>query len=183
MSETAGRLLEIALTSGARAGATRIVAIDGRSGSGKSKLAAEVARRAGAPTIPMEQLYGRWDGLRAGIERLVSEILAPLAAGSAPQVPHYDWVAERWLAASRLTPPELLVLEGVGAGALAAAPHLSALASIELPEGIRRSRAMARDGSIYQGHWEDWSAQEEQYISCDRTPQRADLVVRGEREP
>ncbi len=82
-------------------------------------------------------------------------------------------------ATSTLPVPDILILEGVGAGALAAAPYLSALAWIELSEQARRQRAMARDGSIYEGHWEQWSAQEDDYVASDRTPERADLIVRG----
>jgi hypothetical protein len=179
MTERTTRLLELTLAAPARAGSTRILAIDGRSGAGKSTLAAEAALGAGAPVIAMEQLYGGWGGLRDGIRLLVSDVLMPLAGGGAPEVPRYDWVARRWLATRTLRAPDLLILEGVGAGALAAAPYLSALAWIELPEQDRRERAAARDGSIYEGHWEQWSAQEDEYVASDRTRERADVIVRG----
>ncbi len=179
MSEHTDRLIELTLAAPARAGSTRILAIDGRSGAGKSTLAAQAALRAGAPIIPMEQLYGGWGGLRDGIRLLVSDVLLPLSSGRAPEVPRYDWAAQRWLATSTLAPPDVLILEGIGAGAMAAAPYLSALAWIELPEQARRERAMTRDGSIYDGHWEQWSTQEDDYIASDRTPERADVIVRG----
>jgi uridine kinase len=181
MTDAGDRLAELARSSRPSAGITRVLAIDGRSGAGKSTLAGALALATGAPIIPMEQLYGGWDGLRDGIGRLVSEVLIPLEGGRAPDIPRYDWVAGRWLQASPLAPPELLIVEGVGAGALAAAPHLSALAWIELPETVRRERAMARDGSIHAGHWEMWSRQEEDYIASDRTPERADVIIAGER--
>lgn len=179
MSEQASRLIALALAAPARAGSTRVLAIDGRSGAGKSTLAAAAALETAAPVIAMEQLYGGWDGLREGIRLLVGDILRPLAAGRAPRVPRYDWSAQIWREGVVLAPAELLILEGVGAGALAAAPFLSALAWVELSEQARREGAMARDGSIYKGHWERWSAQEDAYLASDRTPERADVIVPG----
>ena len=70
-----------------RAGRTRVLAIDGRSGAGKTYLAAGLARELGAPVVPLEDLYGGWDGLERGIDLLVTEVLEPLAAGRAARVP------------------------------------------------------------------------------------------------
>ena len=133
-----------------------------------------------APCVSLEQLYGGWDGLQAGIERLIEEVLEPLAAGRPVAVPRYDWLARRWLAPDLLDAPPLLIVEGVGAGALAAAPHVSLLAWLELSETARRERALARDGSLYAGHWEMWRAQEEIYLAATRTAERADVIVSGE---
>ena len=66
-----------------RAGRTRVLAIDGRSGAGKSSLAAAMSGELGAPVVSLEDLYGGWDGLENGIDLLVSEVLEPLAAGRA----------------------------------------------------------------------------------------------------
>jgi hypothetical protein len=174
------RLAALARVSPPSAGATRVLAIDGRSGAGKSTLAEKLAARMDVPSVSLEELYGGWDGLLAGIERLVVDVLDPLAAGHAAAVPRYDWLAERWLTARTLLPPPLLIVEGVGAGALAAAPHVGVLAWLELPEEARRRRAMARDGSIYRGHWDMWRAQEDQYLAADRTPERAGVILVGE---
>ena len=90
-----------------RAGATRVVAIDGRSGAGKTSLAAALASQLGAPVVSLEGLYGGWDGLEHGIVLLVSEVLEPLAAGQAARVPRYDWVAQEWADPVLLEPPGL----------------------------------------------------------------------------
>ena len=79
-----------------RAGATRVVAVDGRSGAGKTSLAAALAGLLDAPVVSLEGLYGGWDGLEHGIDLLVSAVLRPLAAGQATRVPRYDWVAREW---------------------------------------------------------------------------------------
>jgi len=177
---TLDRLAERARAAAPSAGATRVLSIDGRSGAGKSMLAQRLSAEMRVPCVSLEQLYGGWDGLQAGIERLVADVLEPLAAGREAAVPLYDWVAARWLAPQVLQPPPLLIVEGVGAGALAAAPHVGLLAWLELPEEARRERAMERDGSIYGGHWEMWRAQEDEYLRVNSTAERADVVIAGE---
>src|ERR1035437_1239224 len=174
------RLAELARAAAPSAGATRVLAIDGDSGAGKSTLAQALAAEMRVPCVSLEQLYGGWDGLQAGIDRLGGDVLTPLAAGRAAAVPLYDWVAARWLAPHTLQPPPLLIVVGVGAGALAAAPHVGVLAWLELPEEARMKRAMARDGSIYGGHWEMWRAQEEEYLRANRTAERAGVILAGE---
>ncbi len=179
MTDPGVRLAELVRRAPARAGATRVLAIDGRSGTGKSTLAGAAAAVLAAPCVSLEQLYGGWGGLRAGIDLLVSAVLVPLSQGRSPDVPHYDWVAGRWLRPEPLSPPPILLVEGVGAGALAAADYLSVLAWVELPDAERRERALARDGSLYEGHWEMWAEQEEEYLRTDRPAQRADVVLDG----
>src|SRR5215471_8082654 len=98
-----------------RAGRTRVLAIDGRSGAGKTVLAKRLASELNAPVLSLEDLYGGWDGLERGIGLLVSEVLEPLAAGRAALVPRYDWVAGEWAEPVALEPPEVLIVEGVGA--------------------------------------------------------------------
>src|SRR5665213_2649444 len=91
------------------AGATRVLAIDGRSGSGKTTIAHAIARQLDAPLISLEELYGGWDGLEHGIELVATAVLEPLARGEAAAVPRYDWVAREWGEPWRLEPPALLV--------------------------------------------------------------------------
>jgi len=177
--EDAARLAELLLACAPGPAGTRVLAIDGRSGSGKSTLAAAVSERTGAPVVSVEQLYGGWDGLRAGIERLVRDVLAPLAAGERVAVPRYDWTSAEWVEPEQLGAREILIVEGVGAGARDAAPYLSVLAWIEAAETVRLGRASARDREIYEGRWEQWRAQEDDYIRSDRTPERAQIVLRA----
>src|SRR5690349_19354104 len=110
-----------------RAGRTRVIAIDGRSGSGKSTLAALLGAELDAPVVSLEDLYGGWDGLENGVDLLVAEVLAPLAAGRTARVPRYDWATGAWAAPVPLPPPALLIVEGVGAGARRAAAYASVL--------------------------------------------------------
>jgi uridine kinase len=170
-------IAELARRTGRRAGKTRVVAVDGRSGSGKTSLAAALRAELGAPVVTLEELYGGWDGLERGVDLLVSEVLAPLSAGRAARVPRYDWAAAEWGAPWVLEPPEVLIVEGVGAGARRAAAHESVLAWLEAPAYVRKKRALDRDGETFAPHWEMWAAQEESMLARERTMERADIVI------
>jgi uridine kinase len=167
----------------ARAGATRVLAIDGRSGAGKTSLAAALAGQLGAPVLSLEGLYGGWDGLERGIDLLVADVLVPLAAGWAADVPRYDWVAQQWAEPVVLDPPEVLIVEGVGAGARRAAAFASLLVWLEVPTPIRKKRALDRDGETFAPYWDQWAAQEEEMLARERTPDRADIVLGHDPDP
>jgi uridine kinase len=174
---------EISLTlrdAPARAGNTRVVAIDGRSGAGKTTLAERLrAELPGTPLVALEDLYGGWDGLDHGISLLVRNVLRPLAAGHAPVVPRYDWVSQSWGEQWVLQPPEFLIVEGVGAGARAAARYESLLVWITGAGVVRRQRALGRDGESFAPQWDQWAAQEELMLTREETPARADIVIDG----
>jgi uridine kinase len=163
----------------ALAGRTRVLAIDGRSGAGKTSLAQELSAGIGVPVVSLEGLYGGWDGLENGIDLLVSEVLEPLAAGRRARVPRYDWVARRWAAPVVLDPPGILIVEGVGAAARRAAVYESLLVWLEAPLSVRKKRALDRDGETFAPYWERWAAQEEAMLARERTPERAHVVIDG----
>lgn len=158
---------------------TCVVAVDGRSGSGKTSLSARLGAELRAPVVALEDLYGGWDGLERGIDLLVSRVLEPVSAGRPARVPRYDWVARDWGEPWVLEPPAVLIVEGVGAGAARAAAYASTLIWIEEPEPVRRDRALRRDGQAYLPYWDMWAAQEDALLARERTPERADLVITG----
>jgi uridine kinase len=162
-----------------RAGLTRVVAVDGRSGAGKTSLAGVLRRELAAPVVTLEDLYGGWDGLERGIDLLVSEVLEPIAAGRAARVPQYDWVAGAWGEPWVLDPPDVLVVEGVGAGARRAARYESGVIWLEAAATVRKKRALERDGETFAPHWDVWAAQEDALLARERTAERADLVIDG----
>jgi uridine kinase len=166
------------LTAAPRAGRARVLAIDGRSGAGKTRLAAELSAELGAPMVSLEDLYGGWDGLERGIDLLVSAVLEPFAAGRAARVPRYDWAAGSWAEPLPLEPPDVLIVEGVGAGARRAAAFESLLVWLEAPTAVRKQRALGRDGETFAPYWDMWAAQEEAMLARERTQERADLVLR-----
>ena len=163
----------------ARAGRTRVVAIDGRSGAGKTLLASRLGTRLDAPVVSLEDLYGGWDGLERGIDLLVSEVLVPLADERAAWVPRYDWLTREWSEPVLLEPPELLIVEGAGAGARRAAAFESLVVWLEVAPSVRKKRALDREGDTFAPYWDMWAAQEDAMLARERTPERADVVIDG----
>ena len=160
-----------------RAGATRVVLVDGRSGAGKTALGAALGLALAAPVVSLEELYPGWDGLEAGVELLCAEVLEPLAAGRPVLVPRYVWAAGRFGEPWELRVGPFVVVEGAGCGAARAAARGSLLVWLELDAARRRERAFARDGGMYRPHWERWAAQEAAQLGRERTSERADVVL------
>lgn len=158
-----------------------IIAIDGRSGAGKTTLAIELAARLRnhhkVSLFHLEDIYPGWNGLTAGIERYVSTVLAPLSRGEAATWTSWDW-ANHYDGDTRVTlPAEIVIIEGVGAAAAAARPLLSAVVWADSPDEVRRTRALDRDGGTYEPFWELWAAQEDNWLGSDDVPGQADIRV------
>lgn len=157
-------------------GVTRVIAIDGRSGAGKTALALDLADQLGAPILHLERLYPGWHGL-ARTPAIVRSLLADLSVGELGSARQWDWATDQ--PGSRLTvrPTSELIIEGVGAGAGVLRPFLSHLVWLEAPASERRRRALARDGDTYEPWWDVWAAQEDRYLASDLTPESADLII------
>ncbi|MBP2706999.1 AAA family ATPase [Microbispora sp. RL4-1S] len=165
------------MTRPARAGGTRVVAVEGRSGSGKSTLAAVLAAELAVPVVAMDDLYEGWDGLLAGVRALTEQVLRPLARGRAARWRRYDWERGEYAEWHELPPGGVLVIEGVGSGARPARPYLGGLVWLEATDDVRMRRALARDGDRYAPHWSRWAAQEERYYADHEVRERADLTI------
>ncbi|MDQ0031609.1 aminodeoxychorismate synthase component I [Arthrobacter bambusae] len=158
-----------------------IIAIDGRSGAGKTTLAVELAARLRmhhkVSLFHLEDIYPGWNGLAAGIERYVTTVLAPLRHGDAAEWVRWDW--ERHYDGRRevTLPAEIVIVEGVGAAASAARPMLDAVVWVDAPDDDRRHRAMARDGSSYEPFWDSWAAQEDEWLESDGVLDHTDVRV------
>jgi para-aminobenzoate synthetase len=109
-----------------------VIALDGRSGTGKSTLAAELAGTHDGVVITADDFYvgdDRWRSLEAAERasrvidwrRLRAEVLEPLRAGRPASWQTFDWgrgggLTERRLSAARVRPRESfdVVLDRVG---------------------------------------------------------------------
>jgi len=161
-----------------RCGTTKVVAIDGPSGAGKTDFTAALAERLPhAQVLHMDDLYPGWDGLTQAVADLHDQILAPLARGEQAAYRRWDWENDRYADWHRLAPASLLLLEGVGSGAQPGRRLESALIWLEAGRDERFRRGIERDGDSYLPHWQRWAAGEEALFAADGTRGAADLIV------
>lgn len=161
-----------------RCGATKVVAIDGPSGAGKTAFAAALAERIpGALILHMDDLYPGWDGLDQAVADLHDQILAPIARGEQATYRRWDWEHDRYAGWHSLPATPLLLVEGVGSGAGPNADLESVLIWLEADRDVRFRRSIERDSEAYLPHWRRWAEQEEALFLADATRSRADLIV------
>lgn len=141
-----------------------------------------MAGATGAPVVHMDDLYDGWSGL-PGVAEQLATLLRPLAAGAPGHYRRYDWHARAFAETVEVPPAPLVVVEGVGSGALAIADLHTVLVWIEVPRDVRLRRGIERDGEHLREEWLAWQAAEEAHFLRDRTRDRADLVVDGQGNP
>jgi uridine kinase len=162
-----------------RAGITRVIAIDGPAGSGKTMLAARLAGRLRAPVVHMDDLYPGWDGLAEAPLRLAEWVLQPLAAGRFARYRRYDWANGRYAEWVDVPRSATLIVEGCASGARIGAPLISFLIWVQAPSELRKRRGIKRDGETFRPHWRRWAAQEDEHFAVDGTAARADIRIDG----
>ena len=158
-----------------------LLCVDGPAGSGKTTFAAGVRRavpgQVSCRVVHLDDLYPGWDGLRAGVEHVAAHVVAPMARGEGGRYRRWDWHAGRpgpWVDVPAV---DLLVLEGVGAGALAYADLITTLVFVDADDDVRLARGLARDGVASRDQFVQWTVDEAPYLAEQRTRDRADVVV------
>lgn len=149
-----------------------VVAIDGRSGSGKSRLADRLSLRSPAQILHMDGLYPGWGGLAEGSRTLV-RVLQQRAGGEIVRVRQWDWVANKFRDGVLLRPDVPLIVEGCGSLTRASAPLLTASVWLDAPEDLRRRRATERDSD--DTWWDGWMRQEAAFYAREQSPSFASI--------
>ena len=166
------------------AGQTRVIAVDGPAGSGKTTLAAQLGERLDdSLVLNTDQLYPGWDGLEDGAQRLVDDVLLPLSAGLAAAVRPWDWSSGSEGEPRELPACATLIVDGAGCGSRAGAPFLSMIIWLDADVELRQQRALERDGEMFAPHWESWAEQERALFEREQTRQRADLIILTDDDP
>jgi uridine kinase len=187
LRETAQDVVRRTLAAPATLGRGRLLCVDGPAGSGKSTLATAILSAVPASVtqavVHLDDVYPGWSGLAEGVDRVARLLVGPLARDEPGGYRRYDWVAGREAEWHDVSPVDLLVLEGVGAGAVDFAELITTLVWVDAPPQIRLARGMARDRELYgasdEAAWLRWRRDEDILLAAHRTRARADLVVAG----
>ena len=164
------------LTSAIRdaAGSRRpVVLLDGRSGSGKSVLAASLAPALDAQLLSLDELYPGWEGLEAGSAAVHETVLRSIDPGWA----RWDWAGGATAEWHPLDPDRAMVIEGCGALSRANRALATFGIWLELDAAERRRRFSERDAGRFDRYWDGWAAQEDAFISREHPAAIADLVI------
>lgn len=167
-----------------------VVAIDGRSGVGKSTLAEVLAASLGGAVIEGDDFYAGGTELRGDAPETRASacidhtrqrlVLAALRAGGEASWRAFDWEAFDGRLCddpTGLEPKPIVILEGV----YAARPELADLVDlrvlVELAEDARLARLLRREGAI--GAWErQWHEAEDFYFEHVMPAAVFDIVLR-----
>lgn len=149
-----------------------ILLIDGRSGSGKTELAA--ALLAAVPTaqvLHLDDVYRGWGGL-AEASRALPTILRE------HRWQRWDWATSTLAEWHELDPALPLIVEGSGALTRETCQLADLAVWVEHPTASRKSRALTREPA-FAAHWDEWAAQEDEHERLENPSALADLTVAG----
>ena len=132
---------------------TRIVAIDGQGGSGKSGFALHLSRALGGVQIIQTDDFASWDNPIDWWPQLLEQVLVPLSKGEPARFERSHWGGERDGELVVVEPAEFVILEGVTASRDAFAPYVTYSIWVEAPRGAplaagARSRRTGSPGAM-----------------------------------
>ena len=183
VADLAARLIDLS----GGPGRPLLVAVDGRSASGKSTLSAALATAlGGAPVIHTDDLC--WHEPMFAWEHLLREVLTLLRRDGA-----LDFVPPAWRTRGRsgsiTVPPArpVVLVEGVGSSHREVADLLDVRIWVQSDDSLAERRGIARDvaegtngdAAEAERFWFEWIAAERRFLASDRPWERADLVVCG----
>ena len=163
-------------------GATRLVCIDGRAGSGKTTCALALNDLLPeALVIHMDDLYNGWhETLDVPLaSRVVQQIINPITVGQSSRYQQFNWLLNDFDEWREIPSTQVLLLEGVASAHPLIRQHAALSIWIDIDPATGAQRVLARDGEISAGHIEQWQIQEDIYIQEHHTPLKCDLVFSG----
>ena len=158
-----------------------IIGIDGRSGSGKTRLSELLEQSLsavgiGVRVLNLDSIYPGWDGLEDGTKTW-QKISQNMHKGKPASYREWDWHADAPGTEHTINPTQETVIICEGVGAIAGTCDVRIV--VKAPNELRYRRAIDRDGETYRPHWERWAAQEEAlFAAYSATYAQADIIYR-----
>ncbi|MGB3413805.1 MAG: hypothetical protein WBA28_03725 [Microbacteriaceae bacterium] len=162
-----------------------VVLIDGRSGSGKSSLAAAllgaivledgIVQQPVIELISMEDLYDGWSGLEQGAKTLEG-LMQAKSAGAACEYRAYDWALGEFAELRQLDPYKAWLVEGCGSISAATVALSDLSIWVELAAETRLERVILREPDA-QEWWLQWNEQHNAFIQREHSPEIAEYFI------
>jgi len=170
-----------------------LIAVDGRSGVGKSTVAKEIAEKVNGIVIVGDDFYSggpdeEWKkkdakervDLCIDWKRLREEVLEPLLSGKETAWRPFDFQTGEGLSSKIISakPAQVILLDGV----YSARPELSDLINLSIlveAENVgRRKRLVEREGPTFMDNWHSvWDVAEDYYFTKIRPEDSFDFVI------
>ena len=161
---------------------TRIVAIDGCGGAGKSTLAAKLAALLDDCPLIHTDDFASWDRPLDWYPRMITQVLEPLGQNRPTRYQKFDWQANQLGQWETVKPCSFVILEGVSSSRSEFRPYLSFSIYIETDRDLRLKRGLERDGEAALPLWQQWMAEEDEYLLRDQPQEYTDVVISGNTE-
>ena len=165
-----------------RGRSTRIVAIDGLGGSGKTELARRLAAALGDAVVVHTDDFARPGQRGWEWNRMQQQVLEPLLRDEPARYQRYDWDADRLAEWHEVPVGGTLIVEGVSSLREELGRYWDFAIWVDAPYATRLQRGVARDGEAMRSQWTDvWMPEEQEYFEDQRPDLKANLVVDGTR--
>ena len=168
-----------------------LVAIEGGSASGKTTLAALLARVYDCNVFHMDDFFLRSEqrteerlaepGGNVDRERFSEEVLRPLTEGQEVTFRRYDCQTQTLAAPATTAPKALNIVEGAYSMHPALADSYGLTVFLKIPPEVQRSRVLARNGpEVGERFFTHWIPLEQRYFDALDPAGRCDLILEVE---
>jgi uridine kinase len=172
-----------------------VVAIDGKSGVGKTAIAKEVVNRLGAVNVLCDDFFtGGHNDFWAkrttqqkidnviDWERIKKEVILPLKSGKKATWHPFDWKKFEGLSPKLISaePQKVVILDGAFSNRPELRDVIDYSILVEAPKEVHVSRVKQREGEEYSDDWhKTWEESMEYYFAKISPPETFDLIVQN----
>jgi hypothetical protein len=167
---------------GSPAGRPPVLAVDGRSSSGKTTLSARLADALPGAAVVHTDDIAWWHAPFGWADLLVGGVLEPVRRGEAVAYRPPKW-DERNRPGAVVVPPgaALVIVEGVGAGRRELSPLLDGIVWVQSDQRVidERNAVRVAAGETTPSDHAAWMGEEVRFVAEERTWERALAIVAG----
>ena len=160
---------------------TLLISIDGPAGAGKTTLANNIANTfSDCHIIHMDDLYRGWVlTLGPNLTRELISILEQLEESGNVSYTKFDWLSNSLGEICVISNPQILILEGVGAGQKAISSKIDIKVWVEIPYDMGLKRVLARDGMGIKDEMARFLIQQDTHFKIEETRENSDFLILG----